>query len=306
MMPGYAKYNAMTENYGEIKLTKQQMEQSVHTPKAKVQPGKMTVEEQLWAEKFEEMLYAEQRGKIHDALDAFEILTNRQPTKAEIEKINANIQVAITSNPTRAEAQGKADIKRGRNQGIRNPKDNMYDSSDFVRVMRGPVDQDDLGIEPAYSKDEVYDQAFKIEKETNPDNVAVMVNPEDGMIEAIDQARSKSRSLEKLIEDAKLSKEAKAALIARTQGFVYAGTTYSKHANLILDMNFILKGQDGLLWVQDQHGRLQSLALYLKRRTSESIVTHAEASYPELLEIWVFKRGPRSDVEGKAVKYETV
>jgi hypothetical protein len=306
MMPKGSKYKAMAENYENIKLTKQQIERASDTS-SKVQEGKMTVAEQQWAESFEELLYAEQRGKIHDAVDAFEKLTGRAPRQAEIAKINANIQTAITSNPTRASKDDIHNKKRGQNQGIRAPKSNMYDSSDYVRVMRGPVDQDDLGIEPAYSKDEVYDQAFKIEKETNPDNVAVMVNPEDGMIEAIDQARSKSRSLEKLIEDAKLSKEAKANLLSLAQKFSYKAMTYTMHGTQYMNLNYILVGADGQLYVQDQHDRIQTLALYLKRHTEDSFATHAEVYYPDgTKEIWIFQPGVRSNIEGKAVKYETV
>jgi hypothetical protein len=265
---------------------------------------RMTKAEKDWLIAFEVSEYEAERGHISDAVDAL-INVGTVPSDKYVEGMRERRNAAINENPQRAQSAVARESKRYKTNQKRTA--NMYDSSDYVRVMRGPVDEDDLGVEFAYSKEEVYDLAFGIKKETSPDNVAVMVNPEDGMIEAIDQARSKSRSLEKLIEDAKLSKEAKAALLAKTQGFTYAGTTYSKHANLILDMEYILRGQDGLLWVQDQHGRLQSLALYLKRRTSESIITHADASYPnQQLQIWVFKPGHRSDVEGKAVQYEGV
>ena len=284
---------------------------------------RMTKEERDWLVAFDASEYEVERGHINDALN---LLTEQNivPSEEYINGMESRREDARKSNPVTADIETKAKRKYDNYQGIRAPKDNMYDSADYVRVMPGKILKDDLGFTAVYSTtealesvegnadhveghlaDKVY-KPFKVEAGLNPDETAVMLNPEDGMIEAIDHAAKKARSLEKLIEDAKLSKEAKDALRAKTQGFVYAGSTYSKHANLILDMNYILKGQDGLLWVQDQHGRLQSLALYLKRRTSESIITHAETSYPELLEIWVFKRGPRSDIEGKAVKYETV
>lgn len=267
---------------------------------------RMTKEERDWLIAFEVSEYEAERGHISEAVDALLDL-GVVPNDQYVENMRERRETARRTNPQSAETMNAQDRKQNNYQGVRAPKSNMYDSSDFVRVMRGPVDQDDLGIEPAYSKDEVYDQAFKIEKETNPDNVAVMVNPEDGMIEAIDQARSKSRSLEKLIEDAKLSKEAKANLLNMAQKFTYEAMTYTMHGTQYMNLNYILKGVNGVLMVQDQHDRIQTLELYLKRCTEDSFATHAEIYHPNgTKETWVYKKGPRANIEGKAVKYEAL
>lgn len=264
---------------------------------------RMTKEEKEWLVAFEVSEYEAERGHIAEAVDAL-LNVRTVPTDKYVNDLRDRWTTTRKTNPQIAEQATQNDEKRFK---TRVPKLNSYDSSDYVRVMRGPVDHDDLGVEFAYSKEEIYDQAFGVKKETSPDNLAVMLNPEDGMIEAIDHAAKKNRSLEKLVMDAKLSKEATELLKAKMQTMTYAASTYSKHANLILDMNFVLKAPNGQLWVIDQHDRLQTLALYLKRRTSESIVTHAEVSYPSLLlQNWVFKRGARSDIEGKAVQYEGV
>jgi hypothetical protein len=134
-----------------------------------------------------------------------------------------------------------------------------------------------------------------------------MINPEDGMIEAIDLTRSKHRSLEKLIEDAKLSKEAKTNLIELTQAFTYEAMTYTMHGNEYMNLNYVLRGVNGSLYVQDQHDRVQTLALYLKRHTEDSYATHANIYWPDgLRDVWVFQRGPRSNIEGKAVLYASL
>ena len=273
---------------------------------------RMTKEEKEWLIAFEVSEHEAERGHISDAVDAL-IDIGVIPSDQYVQGMRERRAADRIANPQTAETEAK--IKRKARKGDARNTHNVYDSSDFVRVMRGVVDKDDLSYEPPTSKSEVfvqvngaegYVEGYKVEKETSPDNLAVMLNPEDGMIEAIDHAAKKNRSLEKLVMDAKLSKEATELLNAKMQTMIYAASTYSKHANLILDMNFIYRAPNGQLWVTDQHGRLQTLALYLKRRTSESIVTHAEVSYPGLLQNWVFLKGKRSDIEGKAVQYEAL
>jgi hypothetical protein len=281
---------------------------------------RMTKEEKKWLIAFEVSEYEAERGHMYEAVDALlkvevslsdNYIAGMRERRETVRRTNPQVAESLTSQKTKK-----------RKTGSRLRSD--YDSADYVRVMPGKILKDDLGFDAVYSvaeaeqkasgdadhtddhlADKVY-KPFTIEAGLNPDETAVMVNPEDGMIEAIDQARSKNRSLEKLVMDAKLSKEAKELLAAKAQAMVYEATTYSKHANLILDMNFIYRAPNGQLWVTDQHGRLQTLALYLKRRTSESIVTHAEVSYPSLLQNWVFQKGKRSDIEGKAVQYEAL
>jgi hypothetical protein len=266
---------------------------------------RMTKEERDWLIAFEVSEYEAERGHVSEAVDAL-IDVGVVPSDKYVENMRERFQTARVTNPQRAETLS-AYRAQARSTESRNTH-NVYDSSDYVRVKRGPVDEDDLGVEFAFNKEEVYDLAFgAVKKETNPDNTAVMINPEDGMIEAIDQARSKSRSLEKLIEDAKLSKEAKANLLALAQKFSYKAMTYTMHGTQYMNLNYILVGADGQLYVQDQHDRIQTLALYLKRHTEDSFATHAEVYYPDgTKEIWIFQPGARSNIEGKAVKYETV
>lgn len=266
---------------------------------------RMTKKERDWLVAFEVSEYEAERGHIAEAVDAL-LGVDTVPTDKFVQDMRDRRIAAMNNNPQRAESMAITDGKRNTTNNKRNTQ-NVYDSSDYVRVMRGPVDQDDLGSELAFTKDEVYDIAYGVKKETNPDNTAVTVNPEDGIIEAIDQSRSKSRSLEKLIEDAKLSKEAKENLLAITQKFEYAAMTYTFHGTQYMNLNYILKGANGLLYVQDQHDRIQSMELYLKRHTEDSFATHAEVYWPEgAKETWVYQKGPRSNIEGKAVKYEGV
>jgi hypothetical protein len=268
----------------------------------------MTAAEKEWLIAFETSEYEAERGHISEAVDVL-LEVGVVPSDSYVEGMRARHVAARNDNPKRSDAKIKADRKYDNYQGIRKPKSNMYDSSDYVRVMRGPVDEDALGIEPAYNKEEVYDQAFgPILKETNPDNVAVMVNPEDGMIDAIGLAKSKGRSLEKLIEDAKLSKEAQELLLAKAQKLTYSAMVYTFHGRQYMNLNYIRIAPDGSEWVVDQHKRLVRLSLYLKRETSDSFATHCEiwrpgASKPE---VWVFQAGHRSDVEGKAVCYASL
>ena len=123
----------------------------------------------------------------------------------------------------------------------------------------------------------------------------------------IDLAKSKGRSLEKLIEDAKLSKEAQEVLKEKAQTFSYGATVYTFHGRQYMNLNYVLVAQDGTEWVQDQHGRLARLALYLKRETSDSFATHCEIYYPgQSAQIWIFEAAKRSNIEGKAIQWKAM
>lgn len=262
----------------------------------------MTAKEKEWLIAFETSEYEAERGHISEAVDAL-LEVGVVPTDRYVNGLRDRWTTARKTNPKIAET---AAVNENRRFKTKKNTQNNYDASDYVRVMRGPVDEDALGIEPAYNKEEVYDQAFgPILKETNPDNVAVMVNPEDGIIEAIDQAKSKGRSLEKLIEDAKLSKEAQELLKEKAQTFSYGATAYTFHGRQYMNLNYVLVAQDGTEWVQDQHGRLARLALYLKRETSDSFATHSEIYYPgQSAQIWIFEAAKRYNIEGTAKRWE--
>jgi hypothetical protein len=133
----------------------------------------------------------------------------------------------------------------------------------------------------------------------------VCIDPTEVLTEAINESQLKKCSLERLVEDYKLSKIAKADLLERTQKMTYAATTYTFHGTQYMNLNYILKGVNGQLYVQDQHDRIQSMELYLKRQTSDSFATHAEVWYPgQPGTTWIFQPGPKSNIEGKAVQYE--
>jgi len=284
--------------------------------------NRMTKAEKDWLAAFDVSEQEAERGHIADAVDTL-LTVNVTPSNKYIQEMSTRYENTRTSNPKIAESEKANSRKQNNYQGIRAPKSSMYDSSDFVRVQPGKTLKDDLGFTAVYTNteaeqaaagnndytdDHIADKVYKpfaIEAGLNPDETAVMLNPEDGIIEAIDFAAKKNRSLEKLVMDAKLSKEALELLTAKLQQMTYAATTYSKHANLILDMNFIVRAPNGVLWVLDQHERLQTLALYLKRRTSESIISHAEVSFPGCpLQVWTYQLGARSNIEGKAVRHE--
>lgn len=133
----------------------------------------------------------------------------------------------------------------------------------------------------------------------------VCIDPTEVLTEAINESQVKKCSLERLVEDYKLSKIAKADLLARTQKMTYEAMTYTFHGRQYMNLNYILKGVNGQLYVQDQHDRIQSLELYLTRHTNDSYATHAEVWYPgQAGQTWVYKAGAKSNIEGKAVQYE--
>jgi len=283
---------------------------------------RMNKEEKKWLIAFDASEYEVERGHINEAIN---LLTAQDiiPREKYINDMESRREDFRKSNPITAALESKAKRKYDNYQGIRAPKSNTYDVSDFVRVMPGKILKDDLGYTPPFNEAEVQHTAssepehtdshladkiykpFKVEAGLNPDETAVMINPEDGMIAAIDAARAKgNRSLEKLIEDAKLSKEAKEDLLARTQTMTYTGMTYTLHGTQFMNLNYILQARNGQLYVQDQHDRIQTLALYLKRHTADSYATHAIVSYPsQPIQTWVFKAGHRSNVEGSAIQW---
>jgi hypothetical protein len=278
----------------------------------------MSKAEKDWLIAFEVSEYEAERGHVPEAVNALIDLGITIPN-SYLDNMRERRETKRRTNPQIAESLTAQKTKnRKTNPRLRSD----YDSSDFVCVMPGKILKDDLGFTPAFNDAEIVQAAsgnadhtenhlsdkiykpFKVEAGLNPDETAVMINPEDGIIEAIDQARSKNRSLEKLIEDAKLSKEAKEDLLARTQTMTYTGMTYTLHGTQFMNLNYVLQARNGQLYVQDQHDRIQTLALYLKRHTADSYATHAIVSYPsQPLQTWVFKAGHRSNVEGSAIQW---
>lgn len=261
--------NTFSENYGHIKHI-------------------MTVQERNWARAFEKCERGIHLGHIEMVFDALGMMEGRYLLICEEEsackklRLNEHIQSALRGNPTRAEANAKHNKKRGQNRGIRKPKSNMYEAYDWQRDNGKTLDDDGEEVERG-----------------------IATNPEENLAEAIHESQVRKCSLERLVEDYKLSKIAKADLLARTQKMTYEAMTYTFHGTQYMNLNYVLKGVNGHLYVQDQHDRIQPLELYLKRSTEDSFATHAEVWYPgQPGETWIFQPGAKSNIEGKAVKYE--
>jgi hypothetical protein len=241
--------------------------------------SQMTAEERAWAMKFENFEYQMERGKPEDALT---LATELNPALSESCKqlIVCEAYNKERTNPNLAARKDKYENKQ--KKGLRKPKSNMYDRYDHKKDNGTTLDDDGVETERG-----------------------IATNPEENLVEAINESQLKKCSLERLVEDYKLSKIAKAELLARTQKMTYEAMTYTFHGTQYMNLNYILKGANGQLYVQDQHDRIQSMQLYLKRQTEDSFATHAEVWYPGRVgEAWVFQPGPKSNIEGKAVKYE--
>lgn len=146
------------ENYGEIL-------------------NKMTAEEKAWAEDFERMEYAIERGHAKEAAKIAKDL-NPNVNKEAIQRIYEDTDVKLRCNPVRAEQQLASNKKQRKTDQRRTS--NMYDASDWVR------------------------QKFKVDPKTDKVfEVALTTNPEDALIEALDAAASHGVSLESFINDPK-------------------------------------------------------------------------------------------------------
>lgn len=273
--------NTFQENYEHILMSKN--EKSFVAEGGILKTRKMNQQEEMWARNFEAYDRALLRSDIVTAKEIFQVIRGRAPTPQEVTKMNEQVQSAQRASFSKAKAQNAKNARK--NRGLRKRSD-AYDSSDWLKNPESYLDQETNDI---------------VEK-------GVTSDPSDGIIDAIDQSKLKShRSLEKLIEDAKLSKEAKELLEAKAQGFTYVATVYTFHGRQYMNLNYVLKSPNGQLWVQDQHDRLATMELYLKRETSDSFATHCEIFHPASeVQIWVFKAGAKSNIEGKAVQYEGV
>lgn len=146
------------ENYGEI-------------------INKMTAEERAWAEDFERMEYAIERGHAKDAVRIAKQL-NPQVSDLALARIREDVDVKLRCNPMRVESEQARESARRKTDQRRTS--NMYDASDWVR------------------------QKFKVDPKTDKVfEVALTTNPEDALIEALDAAASHGVSLESFINDPK-------------------------------------------------------------------------------------------------------
>lgn len=147
---------------------------------------RMTPEEREWAEKFERLEYQIERGYAKEAIEIAKEL-NPDVTEQAVQQIREDVESKKRCNPSKAEADRKADVTRGRSKGIRAPKSNMYDASDWVR--HG-------GLIPS-------DDEFQDNGEPALTEKGITVSPEDAIIEALDAAAAHGVSLEDFLNNPK-------------------------------------------------------------------------------------------------------
>jgi hypothetical protein len=140
--------------------------------------NKMTDAERAWAEDFERMEYAIERGKVKDAEQIAQTLKGGTLSDAFVNALREDAAAKQRCNPETAESMNKASAKQRKTTQRRTS--NMYDASDWIR------------------------QQFKIDPKTDKVyEVALTLNPEDALIEALDAARSHNVSLDEFINNPK-------------------------------------------------------------------------------------------------------
>ena len=137
----------------------------------------MTPEERDWAEKFEQLEYAIERGFGGEAIKLAKQL-NPEVSKKAIESIKEDITVKTRCNPVKAEAIEKN--QQGKRKSTRAVKSNMYDAYDWVRHAGFTVDDDGEETERG-----------------------ITISAEDALIEALDAARAHNVSLDEFINNPK-------------------------------------------------------------------------------------------------------
>jgi hypothetical protein len=150
----------MRENYSNIK-------------------NKMTAEEKAWAEKFERLEYAIERGFGREAVRTAKEL-NPNVSKEALLRIKEDIETKERCNPIKAESKKEQDRKRGKSTGVRAPKDNMYDAYDWHRTGGTLIDDDGQEVE-----------------------LGITNHPEDALIAALDAAAVHGISLDTFVNDPK-------------------------------------------------------------------------------------------------------
>lgn len=131
--------------------------------------NKLSPAERAFAEKFEAMEYAIERGKTDQALAIRSQLAGTNANPAVRQALDEEIDTKFRCNPVRAEAeQRKVQARRTSDRASPNT---MYDPSDF--------------IDQRFNK-AGYEQA-------------VSLSPEDAIIDAIDAAKAANTSLEDIL-----------------------------------------------------------------------------------------------------------
>ena len=168
------------ENYKRIipKYSRAQRVEAYENPDKRVITGKWTNAERKWAEKFEQMEYAIERGNTTAAMELEKELRGRELTRKEKQTVNDAAQVKRRCNPAKAEFDVKE--RKSQNKTGRVVEENLYTADDWIR------------------------QRFAVDPDTGEEyELAVTISAEDALIEALDAARAHNVSLDEFINDPK-------------------------------------------------------------------------------------------------------
>jgi len=171
-------FSRMFENYHHIipRYTRAQRVEAYHNPDKRIISGKMTNSEYAWAEKFEQLEYAIEKGDVKTAMRLETELRGRDITDNEAQAILDAAQIKLRCNPAKAEAFQRGEAKRKKTD--RKQTESVYTPDDWVR------------------------QQFKVDPKTDKVyEVALSLNPEDALIEALDAAATHGVSLEDFINN---------------------------------------------------------------------------------------------------------
>lgn len=138
---------------------------------------RMNAEEREWAEKFERLEYAIERGFGGEAVRLAKEL-NPDISKEAVQRIREDVEIKDRCNPAKADRYQRHEANRKKTDQTRTS--NMYDASDWVR--NGGM--------------------MKIKEEDDAEEErGITLNPEDALIEALDAAAAHGVSLETFINN---------------------------------------------------------------------------------------------------------
>lgn len=135
----------------------------------------MTSEERAWAEKFEQLEYAVERGFALEAVGIAEEL-NPSVSKEALLRIREGVEVKDRCNPVKAEYDVKRFAEQRKTE--RSAPANMYDAYDWHRTGGTVLDYDGIATERG-----------------------ITVSPEDALVAVLDAARINNVSLGELINN---------------------------------------------------------------------------------------------------------
>lgn len=142
----------------------------------------MTPSEREWAEKFESMEYAIERGKSKEALIIAAELKSKPLSEQFIDDVKEHAAAKERCNPVTMESQTKRRKAERKTEQTRTS--NMYDASDYVR-----------------------NGGYYIDEDGSETEIGVTISPEDSLIDMIDLARAHKTDIENYFNNPKLWEE---------------------------------------------------------------------------------------------------